>query len=366
MKHFFICGLVVLLVFACKKKQENKETEVSFTCSNLKPEPKGNRIIGLDLLNTNENGTFENNISHAKDLGAEFLALHLNWTSIEQTPNAYSDPGNALYLLNQSAKINNLKFSLTIRPIDLTGKTVPADLDSMRFNDTHMINRFKKVVDFVFDRVDANILLNLQIGNEIDKYDFSKEHPDFWADYGVFLNALRNHIKLKNNNVNVSFTGTLEGMLTNKTRFNLLAKNMDHIGVTYYPLKENFDVKKPDDAMATINTFVQAFDSKPIYFQELGYQTSESNSSSETEQADFFCRFFKVWDTYKDKIRSVNILRLNDLSLEEAKKSAGPYGLSNPEFIEYLRTLGIRTYDGKGNNKKAFDVIKKNLAARNW
>jgi len=269
-------------------------------------------------------------------------------------------------LLSQYAKNNNLKFSLTIRPIDLTGKTVPDDLDSTRFGDTQMINRFNKVVDFIFTKVDASNLLNFQIGNEIDHYDYTKEHADFWTDYTTFINAQKDYIHSKNSTVKVGFTGTLYGMMQNKTRFNLLAKELDLIGVTYYPLKSNFDVKAPSAITSEINDFVKAFDSKPIYFQEVGYQTSATNKSSEALQAEFYCTFFKAWDTHKAKIKSVNILRLNDLSEAKAKISAGPYGLSNPEFIEYLRTLGIRTESGKGENKQAFAVIKKNLADRNW
>ena len=72
------------------------------------------------------------------------------------------------------------------------------------------------------------------------------------------------------------------------------------------------------------------------------------------------------FETYPKEIKSVNILRLNDLSLQGAQESAAPYGISDDQFVEYLRTLGIRTFENIGTNKQAFNVIKMNLSDRNW
>ena len=70
---------------------------------------------------------------------------------------------------------------------DLTGKTVPADLDTTRFNSATMKARFKGLIDYVFTKIDYQLLTSLQIGNEIDGFNTSSEHSDFWSDYGSFL-----------------------------------------------------------------------------------------------------------------------------------------------------------------------------------
>jgi hypothetical protein len=131
-----------------------------FSCEIQNPISKGSRIIGLDLLDFTESNTFDQNISLATELGIEFIALHLTWSSIETSANNYEDPFSALELLSQYAQNNNLKFSLTISPIDIPGKTVPADLENTRFSDTEMIIRFESLVDFII----------ICINNKINEY----------------------------------------------------------------------------------------------------------------------------------------------------------------------------------------------------
>ena len=52
--------------------------------------------------------------------------------------------------------------------------------------------------------------------------------------------------------------------------------------------------------------------------------------------------------------------------MDDAMASAGPYGISATPFVEYLRTLGLRTFAGDGKEKKAYGVIKENLKIRGW
>lgn len=357
---------ITLLLFSCEKETTNSTASETFECKIENTSPKGNRMIGLDLLNTTEANLFDNNVAFAKELGIEFIALHVNWKDMEPTTGNFTDPFDAINLLGQVAAANNMKFSLTLRPIDLVGKSVPHDLENIRFSDVQMINRFKALVDFIFTKVDPNILLNLQIGNEIDGMNTSNEHEEFWNDYGIFLNSITEYIHTSHPNLKIGFTGTLPGLLENPNRFKILLENVDILGVTYYPLKSNFDVKDPSVVFEDFNNLTNEFQNPTIYLQEVGYQSSSTNNSSPSKQAEFFCNFFQAWDIHKDQIKTANIVRLNDLSEAEAKTSAGPYGISNTEFIEYLRTLGIRTFDGEGENKEAFEVIKNNLRERGW
>ena len=365
MKHLTIFLLVLILLFySCSEGNPVEPNE--FVCKIENPIEKGNRILGIDLLDLSESNRFDQNIALANKLGVEFIALHLPWSSIEVSPNKYEDPYTALELLGQVAIANNYKFSLTIRPIDLTGKTVPSDLENTSFNDPIMINRFKSLVDYIFTKVSTSILLNFQIGNEIDGYDTSNEPLTFWDDYGEFLQEITSYIHSINPNVKVGFTGTHDGLLSNQTLFSPLLQNVDILGVTYYPINSDFSVKEPNTVFDDFDDLVNAYGNKSIYLQEIGYQTSSTNNSNEEKQAKFYCNIFKAWDLHADKIKTVNIVRLNDLSLQGAQEAAGPYGLSNNQFIEYLRTLGIRTYESEGRNKQAFETIKSNTLARGW
>ena len=355
--------LVLLLIVGCSQSTDT-EDNLEFVCTNPNPVEKGNRLIGIDLLDVNEGETFDDNIKKAKDLGIDFITLHLNWNYLEPSPYNYNDPINALLSLGKIASENNIKISLTIRPIDLTGKTVPDDLENHLFNSSTMIERFNSLVDFIFSRLRPEQLLNLQIGNEIDGYDISKEPEGFWSDYGAFLFNVMNYVHESYPQVKVGFTGTLEGLVSKSGIFTYLINSVDLLGVTYYPLNGDFSVKSPESVSEDIVKFLETYPNKPIYFQEVGFQTSEICNSNEDKQAEFFCNFFSIWDKYSDKIKSVNILRLNDLTLEKAKESGRPYGVTDERFIEYHRTLGIRTSSGK--QKLAYKIIEQNLKVRNW
>lgn len=362
---FFAVSYCLILLNSCLG-----DDGLSFTptdpCDLDNVEKKEGRLIGLDLLNLTKTNTFEDNLDLADDLEIEFISLHIPWTSLETSPEVLTDPNSTLFLLNQTAEDEKFLFSLTIRPIDLTGKTVPSDLENLRFNDEEMIDRFKKVIDFVFTIFEAETFLNIQIGNEIDGYDTSSEDVGFWSDYAEFLSEINSYIKSTYGDVQVGFTGTLSGLVDNPDRFNALVDEVDHLGVTYYPIKDNFDVKSPTDVDDDFDDLLDAYTGTPIYVQELGYQSSSENNSSEGKQADFYCNFFAYWDQHIDEIKSAMIVRLNDLSLEDATNSAIPYGISDEGFIEYLRTLGIRTFEGEGSEKEAFEVIKDHLDERGW
>ncbi len=201
-------------------------------------ENKGERLLGMDILDQTEKSTFEEDFERVKGIGIDFITLHLPWDQIETTPETYNDPGDAILLLGSFCSDNNIKLALTIRPIDLTGKTVPTDLDSVRFNSELMKSRFKNLIDFVFTEIDYRLLTSLQIGNEIDGFDITSEHPNFWSDYGEFLFDIKTYVSSRYPGLKIGFTVTLLGVTTGEHStsgvFEALAEVVDVVGVTYY------------------------------------------------------------------------------------------------------------------------------------
>ncbi len=114
------------------------------------------------------------------------------------------------------------------------------------------------------------------------------------------------------------------------------------------------------------NAITSKFFKKPIYVQEVGYPTSHECNSSEAKQAQFICNVFGAWDVYKGNMELVNFVRLNDLSRSGAEEVAGPYGIADNKFIEYLRTLGVRTYEGGGMDKEWFFILEEQANMRGW
>lgn len=338
---------------------------------------QGSRQFGMDILNQYSGGNYNTDLTSLKALGGTYQTLHLTWSSLEAsgsgtTSGAFTDPGNALQTFNSIANADGVKLALTIRPIDATGKTVPSDLATTRFNTAAMKTRFKALLDYVMTRIPKTNLVSIMIGNEIDNYNASGD-SNFWMDYGDFLSEVRTYANTNYAGLAIGFTATHDGV-TNSSKtlahgFNSVsvmqtyANLVDAVGVTYYPMSASFVVHSPTTVSSDFQNMVN-FTSKPIHVQEIGYPTASTNSSSDYSQAYFFCEALKAWDTHIARIPNMAALRLNDVSRSSAESLASPYGVATEGFIEYLRTLGLQT--NTGIQKQSYSILKAQLSARGF
>jgi len=339
------------------------------------PLAKQGRSLGMDIANPSETGDFGLSLIKAKAVGIGFFTSQFSWTQIEVTDGAgpvsgnFEDPSSFLLALKQEAEANGLKISLNLRPVDTTGKTVPSDLSTTRFNHADMLARFTALLDFVFSILPPELLLALQVGNEIDTYDPGSD-VDFWSDYGAFLFGIRNFLGANYPSVKLGFTGTFSGLTSGELRdsgvFVSLSGVVDVVGVTYYPMDSNFIVKNPTAPVSDFATLANEFPGKAVSIQEAGYQTGELNGSNELKQSQFICSLFEAWDNHAENFQSLSLLRLHDLSQVGAENLALTYGISDPAFIEYLRTLGLVTFSGLGTDKPAYQKLKEQTELRGW
>lgn len=66
-----------IVLFSC-----NKEKSVpleTYACMSEYPSPKGDRLVGIDLLDLTESNTFDDNMAHASRLGIYFIQMHSDW-----------------------------------------------------------------------------------------------------------------------------------------------------------------------------------------------------------------------------------------------------------------------------------------------
>ncbi|MCP4161866.1 MAG: hypothetical protein GY760_17470 [Deltaproteobacteria bacterium] len=120
---------------------------------------------------------------------------------------------------------------------------------------------------------------------------------------------------------------------------------------------------EPDVVNSHFDEITTKFMGKTIYMQEIGYQTSSDCNSSVQKQSRFICNVFHAWDQHKD-IKLMMFARLNDVTHDKAEELGGPYNVTNDKFIEYLRTLGIRTHDGV--LKEGFSELRDHTNIRGW
>lgn len=335
---------------------------------------KGDRLLGMDIVSITPALNFDATIAKAKAAGAQFITLAVLWNQVNTSGTNYdSNWVTTIKTIASYCAANGLKLSLTIWTVDTTGKHVPADLLTTRFEDTPhtMANRFVALLDklFITEGIAPSLLTSIQIGNELDTYNSAADTSFSWSDYGAFLYQVKLLKGAKSYAaIPVGFTGTLYGLNEQKAVFTALAGVVDIVGVTYYPQNIDFTVKDPSVVITEIATLVSNYSTtgKPLYIQEAGYQSgSASCNSSQDKQSQFVRNIFTAWDTHSSSIKAVAFLRMNDVSPAAASATATQYGLANiPAFVEYIETLGLVAYDG--TVKSAYQTLADNARARGW
>lgn len=328
-----------------------------------KPVPRGSRLLGVHPTES-EKGDYIAGFAQVKAVGAaQIETLSLNWTDIEATPGKYDNP--FLGIADGYYSTQKTKILLLLRPVDTNRKQVPTDLRHRRFDDPVMIDRFKKLLDYVFSQIPRLELAALAIGNEVDGY--LGTNASRYAEYRTFYEAARAYARTKRPGLRVGFSAMMSG-LNDTARKPLQDMNAqsDVILVSYYPLNADFTVKDPAVVRPDWDRVAALYPKRTILFTETGYPSSDVCKSSEIKQAEFVRATFRAWDAHADQVESIVFSWLTDLSPATVKGFTDYYGFSLPAFNEYLRTLGLRTHSGDGQDKQAFIALKEEASARGW
>lgn len=126
--------ILSLAALSCTKTVSSSKSNEFNSCTHSTV-AKGSRVLGYDVLNLTETGTFINNITKAQALGIGYIQIHLYWNAIETDTDGVAgapytiglaDPNGTLAALNATAIAYGLKLSIIISPIDIPGRQVPA------------------------------------------------------------------------------------------------------------------------------------------------------------------------------------------------------------------------------------------------
>ncbi len=321
---------------------------------------KGDRQLAIDV-NAASDDNFETAFQLAKDVGIERIGLFQNWDTLETSPNTYS--GQWLQIADAYYPAHNVALDLTIAVIHTNQSTVPVDLRGKPLNDPEVVQRFKALLDFVFSQMPNTHFSSLVISSEQDIYlerDSAK-----WDQFADFYKQIAAYVHAQKPGVPVATEFTFEGLTgPMKERAQAINEWSDVIGVSYYPLAANGNVKDPTLVGTDFDTLVSLYPDKPILFYQLGYPSSTVLESSETRQALFIHEAFRAWDRLATHIQMIDFTWLHDCSPEEVKGFTQFYGFSGKKFTEFLATLGLRT--NAGLDKPAFQQLKEEAQARGW
>lgn len=314
-----------------------------------------NNIIAIDVnLPQNSAYTYDSAFIESKNIGMREIGLSLPWTSIETSPGIFDftnfDIANIYY------PAYNVPVDLTIAPINTNVKSVPSDLISTNFDNAVMVTRFKKLLDSVFKHIPNLQLSSLVIGSEVDIY--LGTNATLWTQYSSFYSQVTAYAKTLRPSLKVTCEASLGGLTATSAGYlQTLNSNSDYIGVSYYPLNNDFTVKPFSALTADFAALVSAYPSKPIYFYQYGYPSASICNSSLNLQAQFITQTFTLWDTYSSNIKMIDFTWMHDYSPAAVSYYSTYYGITDPVFLGYLGSLGLRTYSGKGTNKPAFDEL---------
>lgn len=324
------------------------------------PLPRGNRLIGFDV-NTASDGDFERAFQLALGAGMQRVAFSPTWAMLEPEPQAFDS--SLLDIAAAYYPARDVKIELTLMVVNANRKEFPADLMERPFDAPVVLERFKKLLDFVFTRLPVQSLGSLNIGSELDT-SFGAD-PQAWARYTTFYKAVSEYVHARYPGLPIATEQTFAG-LTGPAGSLIASANAysDILGVSYYPLDDQGNVRDPSVVHQDFAALASAYPGKEIYFYQLGYPSSSYVNSSEDKQSRFIAETFRAWDQHRAQVRLIIFTWLHDASAADVRATGEYYGLTDRKFTEHIASLGLRTYAGE--NKKAFETLIAEARAREW
>tara|TARA_Y100000589_G_scaffold332342_1_gene392009 strand:+ start:4350 stop:5705 length:1356 start_codon:yes stop_codon:yes gene_type:complete len=336
--------------------------------------PKGDRILAWQV-DMAQNNNYDSAYAYAQIGCMESIHLTFAWSSIEPNSGIFdlNYISNVLDIANIYYPAYGTKVELQIPTMNTNVKVTPTDLILTDFDDIMMINRFKTLLDTLFAHIPNVQLSALNIGNESDIYMGSNAIE--YNQYKTFLDSIVPYAKqlyfnLHGESLKVGTTFSYHGLVQTSTSSlcQMINNGLDIIALTYYPLNSDFTMKSPSVVNSDFSSLVGIYSDtlQPIYFTECGYASSDSCNSSNALQAQFYQNVFNSWDNYYDNIKYLTIFKSTDWSQQEVSDLGTFYGITDIKFLEFLKTLGVRTWDNNGTNKPAYETILCELNTRAW
>lgn len=343
--------------FSCSKDAPEEEYTIQI------PEDfvsKGDRIFNIA---PSEGGVgFTNTFQEMQKVGCELVELNLDWDYFEKEQGQYQDPNGLLQAVGFYGQ-NGLELGLSLATINTVKRTNPEYLDQFNYDDPEYVQAFEELLDWIFDNISPDVKIHyISVGNEIDIY-FQEED---WSPFENFLLAAKDYIKEKDESILVGAKLTITAGLVGRWKTNALRiiDASDIAMLNYYPQDHQARVYGVDEALDILAEAIAPI-SKNIYFTELGMQSGTKYcDSSEEHQANFFYEYFQFWDNHIDQIKFTQLVWMHDVTSSQLEDFEEYYGLSDPGFLEYLSTLGVKNTDG--TSKLAWEQIKSDAQLRGW
>ncbi len=281
-------------------------------------------------------------VSLAQGAGVRGVIATYTWSTLEPTPGHIdvSSLKSGLDYYHQKG----LQVLLGIQVINTVKREVPADLANVAFDDPQFIARFHSLLDAVSGALSGTEQY-LSIGNEVDVY--LQAQPAEWSAYTNFFADAVAYSHGHSPSLLVGVTTTFGGFSgASSAAVRSLNASSDVAILTYYPLAGDSQSLPPTSPTTDIPRMVSLAGDKPIVLQEAGYASGELNASSESAQQQFVTDLFQAWRAAGKDVPFMSYFLLYDFDTTTCNALGTYYGSSDPAFLSYLCTLGLRHSDG--------------------
>jgi hypothetical protein len=288
----------------------------------------------------------------AKENGVQVAHSYLSWGEVEPAVGERIwEWQDALmgYRLQEGFEI-----SLVINLIHTSRRgPMPEDLVDKDFDDPEFIDRFS---DFILEVLNRYPVEYLCIGNEVNDYFIS--HRNEIPAYTAFFLEVRDRIHQEHPDLPVAMTFAYHD--AERTNGMDIVERMnigDFLPLTLYLYNSPFEFNRdPAELESYLNRILTLAGDKPIAFAEIGWNTAESLSGDEEDQAQFVREVFRMLALHRDQIEFISWFNLHDNDPENGLGVAMTFLPSGSaqnydeaflrDFIDYLTYLGLRELDG--------------------
>lgn len=340
---------------------------------------RGSRVLGVSVAIGDLD--FQRNVHTARDAGAQTTNVTFAWDDVERpydagAPDASDDAGDAgdagaspTQLFNPLLHVTNLVLpdermgaTLTLDALDVGGSRAPAELAARPLDDAELGARYDRLTDYALDQLPDTNVTALFFASAVDVPlgDDAAKH----AAFATFVTRAAAHVHAARPKVKVGFVVTASGAITASARLSAAWAASDVIGVTYLPVDAAAQVRPLASVASHLDALVAALPAgKPIVVREVGYPTAPECGGTDAAQAAFVSAIFGSWDRHADRIGTMTFRELVDLDSAAAATLAARYGRSDPAFVGFLGSLGLR----RGNQAKpAMGALVREARARGF
>lgn len=309
-------------------------------------------------------------IDEATAAGMNAFTVYLDWPQLEPHPGNYdlTELRDTLSWatanrLSTFANITVVDIEMLVLPPEFTAEGNSTEFASeYSFTSPQIIDRFLNMLDEVVPLMVENGVFYLGVGNEVDGW--LTENPNQLEDYLTFIETVRTHVRTLEPDLAVGVTVTGNVPLFNPGYLQNFYAVADIVSSNIYGIDiTDFTATDYESTAELLESFIAAFDGRPIVIPELGCNSAASMQSDLMTQRECFSALFDVLAAHPN-VRFVTVFTFHDFEAPVCEAIQAAFGYdADAEFesifdervADYLCSLGVVNADG--SPKPAFEAF---------